>query len=166
MPRANSDKQDKSEARADKSSCNLNHYWPLKQNRDPFWVCFGIGFWLVGTYLCRTTNYISTQRMFNKKQLLWQSWKDICELTKSPLQQLQLILRKIHKMRCFPWLSVFLLHRWKYKRSESNTILKLKITVLSQKFIIFCCLLLSFSRHMRRKREQYKHGLQRVKRTI
>ena len=40
-------------------------------------------------------------------------------------------------MRFFPWLSVFLLHRWKYKLSENNTILKLKITVLPQKLIIF-----------------------------
>ena len=53
-------------------------------------------------------------------------------------ETLQLILRKILKMRFFPWLSVFLLHRWKYKLSDNNTILKLKITVLSQKLIIFC----------------------------
>ena len=85
-------------------------------------------------------------------------------------ETLQLILRKIHKMRFFPWLSVFLLHRWKYKLSENNTILKLKITVLSQKLIIFgclvnkyCCLLLSLSWHMRRK--HYQLGLRREKRT-
>ena len=88
-------------------------------------------------------------------------------------ETLQLILRKILKMRFFPWLSVFLLHRWKYKLSENNTILKLKITVLSQKLIIFCglvdkyyCLLLSLSGHMRSKRKHYQHGLQRGKRTV
>ena len=76
-------------------------------------------------------------------------------------------------MRFFPWLSVFLLHRWKYKLSGNNTILKWKITVLSQKLIIFCglvnkycCLLLSFSWHMRRKCKQYQHGSQREKRTV
>ena len=88
-------------------------------------------------------------------------------------ETLQLILRKILKMRFFPWLSVFLLHRWKYKLSENNTILKLKITVLSQKLIIFCglvdkyyCILLSLSGHMRSKRKHYQHGLQRGKWTI
>ena len=88
-------------------------------------------------------------------------------------ETLQLILRKIHKMRFFPWLTVFLLDRWKYKLSGNNTILKWKITVLSQKLIIFCglvnkycCLLLSFSWHMRRKRKQYRHGSQREKRTV
>ena len=86
-------------------------------------------------------------------------------------ETLQLILRK-HKMRFFPWLSVFLLHRWKYKLSENNTILKLKISVLSQKLIVFCglvnkycCFLLSLSLHMRRKRIHYQHGLQRKKRS-
>ena len=49
-----------------------------------------------------------------------------CECFK---ETLQLILRKIHKMRFFPWLSVFLLHRWKYKLSENNAIFKMKITV-------------------------------------
>ena len=88
-------------------------------------------------------------------------------------ETLQLILRKIHQMRFFPWLSVFLLHRWKYRLSVNNIILKWKITVLSQKLIIFCglvnkycCLLLSFSWHMRRKRKQYQHGSQREKRTM
>ena len=86
---------------------------------------------------------------------------------------LQLILRKIHKMRLVPGLSVFLLHRWVYKFSENSTILKLKITVLSQKLIMFsglvnkyCCLLLSLSWHMRRERKHYKHGLQREKHTV
>ena len=88
-------------------------------------------------------------------------------------ETLQLILRKIHKMRFFLWLSVFLLHRWKYKLSENNTILKLKITFLSQKLMFFyglgnkyCCYLLSLSWHMRRKRKHYQHGLQRGKRTV
>ena len=88
-------------------------------------------------------------------------------------ETLKLILRKIHKMRFFPGLCVFLLHRWKYKLSENNTILKLKITVLSKKLIIscglvnkYCCLLLSLSWHMRRKHKHYQHGLQREKRTV
>ena len=74
------------------------------------------------------------------------------------IETLQLILRKIHKMRFFLWLSVFLLHRWKYKLSENNTTLKLKIIFLSQKLIIFCglinkycCHLLFFLWHTRRK---------------
>ena len=47
---------------------------------------------------------------------------------------------KFIKWDFFHRLSVFLLHRWKYKLSENNTILMLKITVLSQILIIFCCL--------------------------
>ena len=73
-------------------------------------------------------------------------------------------------MRFFPWLSVFLLHRWKYNFQK---IIQLKITVLSQKLIIFCslvdkyyCLLLSLSGHMRRKRQHYQLDLQREKRTV
>ena len=88
-------------------------------------------------------------------------------------ETLQLILCKIHKMKLFPMLSVFLLHRWKYKLSENNTILTLKISVLSQKFTFFCslvnkycCLLLSLSWHMRRKRKHFQHGLQREKHTV
>ena len=84
-------------------------------------------------------------------------------------ETLQLILRKFHKMRFFPWLSVFSLLRWKYKLSENNTILKLKITVFSHKLIVFCglvnkycCLLLSLSWLMRKK----TYGLQREKRTV
>ena len=80
---------------------------------------------------------------------------------------LQHILCKIHTMRFFPRLPVFLLHRWKYKLSDNNAILILKITVLSQKLIIFyglvnkyCCLFLSLSRHMCRKHKHYQHGLQ------
>ena len=77
-------------------------------------------------------------------------------------------------MRFSPWLSVFLLYRWMYKHSENNTILELKITVLSQKSIVFCglvnkycSLILSLSWHMRRKRyKHYQHGLQRDKRTV
>ena len=56
---------------------------------------------------------------------------------------------------------------------EITLFLKWKITVLSQKLIIFwglvnkyCCLLLSFSWHIRRKGKQYQHGSQREKRTV
>ena len=98
--------------------------------------------------------------------LLW-SRIDLMKVFKETLQ-LMIILRKILEMRFFPWLSVFFLHRWKYKLSENNTILKLKITVLTQKLMIFCglvdkyyCLLLSLLGHMRSKRKHYQHGLQR-----
>ena len=65
-----------------------------------------------------------------------------------------------------------LLKRWKYQLPEKSTTWKLKITVLSQKLIMFGGLvnkytvllrrlLHSFSWHVRRKRKHYKHGLQR-----
>lgn len=81
---------------------------------------------------------------------------------------MQFILRKSHMMRFSPRLSVFLMHRWKCKLSKNNTILKLKITALPQKLMIFGgfvnkynCLHLSYSWHMSRKPKNYKHGLQR-----
>ena len=94
-----------------------------------------------------TIIYLTTSMQINQYLIqmsclfLKKKWLNIIEdIIAHVKRDIAVLFLKIHKMRFFPWLSVFLLHRWKYKLSKNDTMLELKITVLSQKLIMFCVL--------------------------